>query len=169
MTETLIKAKNGDASAFAELYSQYAKDFYRLAFCMMKVREDAEDAVQDAAITVFKHLSDIKKIESFKAYFFTVLANECKKRLKTRVAEQTEVYDETVWAVVDSTNTDISLSLELQQAIMKLDEDERLVVLLSAQAGLKSKEIAKITGLTAGSIRSKRSRSLAKLREELSK
>lgn len=169
MADTLEKAKKGDAEAFAELYSQYAKDFYRFAYCMLKVREDAEDCVQEAAVSVYKHLIDIRKMESFKAYFFTVLANTCKYRLKKRASEQTEPFDELAFFVADSSSENISLSLELQQAILKLDDDERFVVILSSVAGMKSAEIGKITGLTSGAIRSKRSRSFQKLREELSK
>ncbi|MBO4339787.1 MAG: sigma-70 family RNA polymerase sigma factor [Clostridia bacterium] len=169
MASTLEKAKQGDAQAFAELYGMYAKDFYRFALCMLKVREDAEDAVQDAALSVYKHILNIKKDDAFKAYFFTVLANECRARLKKREIQKTVPLDDFVPALADASAENLSLSLELQQAVSKLKDEERTIVLLSALAGFKSGQIADITGLTSGGVRSKLSRSLRLLREELSK
>lgn len=56
---------------------------------------------------------------------------------------------------------------ELAQALDILSSDEKEIVLLSVVGGFTSKEISKITGLTAGSVRPKLSRSLAKMRNYL--
>lgn len=61
-----------------------------------------------------------------------------------------------------------SLSIELSEALSQLREEERNIVLLSIIGGLSSTEIAALTGLAPGSVRSKLSRSLAKMREFLS-
>lgn len=169
MASTLEKAKQGDANAFAELYGMYAKDFYRFALCMLRVREDAEDAVQDAAISVYKHIINIRRDENFKSYFFTVLANECRARLKRKENENGVPLDDVMPVLADASNENLLLSLELQQAVASLKEEERTIVLLSAVAGFKSGQIGTIMGLTSGSVRSKLSRSLRKLREVLSK
>ena len=162
MASTLDKAKQGDARAFAELYGLYAKDFYRFALCMLRVREDA-------ALSVYKHILNIKKDDAFKSYFFTVLANECRARLKKRDADSAVPLDDVMPTLADASVENLSVSLELQQALTKLKEEERTIVLLSAVAGFKSGQIANITGLTSGGVRSKLSRSLRLLREELSK
>ena len=61
-----------------------------------------------------------------------------------------------------------SLSVELAEALAILKEDEREIVLLSIVGGLSSTEVSSLTGLAPGSVRSKLSRSLAKMREFLS-
>jgi RNA polymerase sigma-70 factor (ECF subfamily) len=61
-----------------------------------------------------------------------------------------------------------SLSVELTEALSQLGEEERDIVLLSIISGFNSTEIASLTGLAPGSVRSKLSRSLAKVREFLS-
>ena len=61
-----------------------------------------------------------------------------------------------------------SLSIELSEALSQLREEERNIVLLSIIGGLSSTEISALTGLASGSVRSKLSRSLAKMREFLS-
>lgn len=169
MASVFEKAKQGDAEAFGELYDMYAKDLYRFALCMLHVREDAEDAVQEAAISVYKHLPNIKKEETFRSYFFTVLANECRARLRKRENDKKVALDDIEPVLADASNENLLLSLELQQAVSKLKEEERTVVLLSSVAGFKSNQIAVIMGVTNGTVRSKLSRSLRKLREELSK
>jgi RNA polymerase sigma-70 factor (ECF subfamily) len=57
--------------------------------------------------------------------------------------------------------------LELEEALEQLTEQEREIVLMAVVGGLKSPEIAEATGLTAGSVRSKLSRSLSKMRRYL--
>ena len=57
--------------------------------------------------------------------------------------------------------------LELADALGQLDEESRNIVLLAVVAGLTSEEIAGITGLSAGGVRSRQSRSLAKMRKYL--
>lgn len=169
MASAFEKAKQGDAQAFGDLYEIYAKDLYRFALCMLHVREDAEDAVQDAAISVYKHMLRIKKEESFRSYFFTVLANECRARLKKRENDKKVSLDDIEPILADASDENLLLSLELQQAVSKLKDEERTVVLLSSVAGFNSSQIANIMGVTNGTVRSKLSRSLRKLREELSK
>ena len=61
-----------------------------------------------------------------------------------------------------------SLSVELAEALAQLRDEERDIVLLSIIGGLNSTEIASLTDLAPGSVRSKLSRSLAKMREFLS-
>lgn len=53
---------------------------------------------------------------------------------------------------------------EVMQALEYLNDDEKNIVILSVFGGLKSREIAEIMNMTAGSVRSKLSRSLTKMR-----
>ena len=62
---------------------------------------------------------------------------------------------------------DSSLALELTEALGILAEDEREIVLLSVVAGLKSREIASVFECSSGTVRSKLSRSLLKMRKYL--
>jgi RNA polymerase sigma-70 factor (ECF subfamily) len=68
----------------------------------------------------------------------------------------------------DRGSSPASLSVELTEALSQLNEEERNIVLLSVLGDLTSREISEITSLTPGAVRSKLSRSLAKMREYLS-
>ena len=52
-TVLIERSKDGDCSAFSELYSQYANEIYRFALYMTGNKEDAEDAVQEALISAW--------------------------------------------------------------------------------------------------------------------
>ena len=86
-----------------------------------------------------------------------------KEQIRQRDTDNIDDYENVFSVSYDQTNE----QTELKQALKVLNDEEREIVLLSVVAGFKSKEIARISGLTAGSVRSKLSRSLAKLKNEL--
>ncbi len=164
--QLVINAKNGDMDAFCTLYSQYKDRLYRYAYYRTGVPEDAEDAVMDCVLSAFRQIGNIRKPEAFSAWLFTVLRASCnavvKRQAKSRnTVDLSEVSD--TFIVAD----DCAEKTELRRALDSLKEDEKEIVLLSVISGFSSKEIAKITDLTAGAVRSKLSRSLSKMRELL--
>lgn len=165
--KSLLKAaQSGDAAAFAKLYSMYAAELYRYALKYLGNPYDAEDAVSESTLRVFKNLQAVRNADSFKAYYFRVLANCAKTTLGSRAKRETRfavVFD----AEPDKADveTQTVLKMDIDAALRTLDNDTREIVLLSAVGGFTSREIAKITGCTAGAVRSKLSRTLTKLRE----
>ena len=168
-TGLVLKARNGDADAFAALYSQFSSDLYRFAFYMLGNREDARDSVQDACLLAFANISSLQKAGAFKSWLFKILSNCCKAKL-TRAAEKGAPLplDDFYELIPDENSAGFILSLELREAVFSLSEEERNIVLLSVVGGYKSHEISEILGLGASTVRSKLSRSLTKLRVILS-
>lgn len=165
--ELIILAKNGDASAFCDVYSKYKNKLYNYAYFKLGNRDDAEDAVQSCVLTAFEEIKSLKKPEAFSAWIFRILYCSCAALIKEQIkSKSTDDIDS--YLNISSADFDENvLQNELREALGKLSDDERSIVLLSVVAGLKSKEISKITGLSAGNIRQKLSRSLAKMRKEL--
>ncbi|MGN0520756.1 MAG: RNA polymerase sigma factor [Candidatus Fimenecus sp.] len=164
----LKDAQSGNAEAFGALYALYAQELYRYACAILRDRHTAEDAVQEACIKVYTNIQNIRKPDAVKAYFFKTLQNTAKTLLRRgafaicgdEISEESPAPDNTELAATDRT--------DLQNALLRLTEEERQIVLLSAVAGFTSKEIAETVDLTAGAVRSKLSRSLEKLRTYLS-
>lgn len=165
----LTSAKTGNSESFGALYERYSKELYLYAYKFLGNKEDAEDAVSQASVNVYKNLKNIKNADSFKAYYFKALANCCKTMLSKRKIHIVSTDEARDVASTDSTEDTAIEKNELEKALARLNDDEREVVLLSAVSCLSSKEIAKITGLTHGAVRSKLSRSLKKLRAFLGK
>lgn len=164
----LESAQSGNADCFGLLYSMYQKELYLYAYKFLGSREDAEDAVQQATIKVYTSLKNIKKPEAFKAYYFKALANTARSMLAQRslhiVGDEEELLS---IASDEQTESSAINSYTVNKALSNLTNDEREIVLLSIIGGFTSKEIASITSYTGGSVRSKLSRSLAKMRNEL--
>ena len=163
-TKNLVEqAINGDTEAFGDLYEIYALDMYRFALSICKNPQDAEDAVGETAMSVFKSIGTLKNKEKFKSYLFLSLSNCCKKKMKAQnyneeISRKTEI---------DNSQRDFDFSLDLKNALNKLDNETREIVMLSVVAGFSSKEIGKIMNLKATTVRSKLKRGIDKMRKEL--
>ena len=163
-------AQSGNAECFGQMYSMYQKELYVYAYKFLGNREDAEDAVQQASIKVYTGIKNIRKPDAFKAYYFKALANTARSMLARRsmhiVGDEDELENSDSGL---STETDAINNAEINRALSILSNDEREIVLLSVVGGFTSKEISQITTLTGGSVRSKLSRALSKMRAELEK
>lgn len=157
-------ARSGNADAFGALYALYAQELYRYACAILRDRHTAEDAVQETCIKVYTNLKNIQKPDAVKAYFFKTLQNTAKTILRRGAFTVCGDEISETHPAPDNTETLAADRTDLQRALMRLSEEERQIVLLSAVAGFTSKEIAETVDLTAGAVRSKLSRSLEKLR-----
>src|SRR5678816_556078 len=82
---TLVeRARGGDPAAFEELILRYEDKVYRLAMGMMKNREDALDAVQDAFLSVFRKLDTFKGESAFSTWLYRIAMNSVYMRLRSR-------------------------------------------------------------------------------------
>lgn len=147
-----------DAKTFTNLYETVYKDLYRFALCYMKNPHDAEDAVSEAVMAAYENVHKLKKPEAFKSWMFTILSNVCKKKLKSSSQQECALAE---YEAVE--HTDFSFPLDIRKAFLVLTEDERMIVALSVFGGYNSKEIGRMKGLNANTVRSKRSRALEKM------
>ena len=155
------KARRGDADAFCSLYGLYRERLYRYAFYRLRSEADAEDAVSECVLSAWRQIGTLREAGAFPTWIFRILSCCCNQLIKQQIdRRQQGDAEETVLPVTEHTDT----SLILQEALAQLSDEERNVVLLSAVCGLKSREIAKLTGMMPGSVRSSLSRSLKKVR-----
>lgn len=162
------EAQTGNSKAFAAVYSFYANDLYRFALYYTGDSADAEDSVQEAVLIAFKNIAKLRKPSSFKSWMFKILSNVCKTKLINPADRLCTVpIHEIHETEPDTSLAEISVSAELAEALDMLDPEEKQIVLLSVIGRYKSSEIAEILDLTSGTVRSKLSRSLKKMREQL--
>ncbi|MBQ8765717.1 MAG: RNA polymerase sigma factor [Clostridia bacterium] len=156
----VLSAMSGDKDAYGKLYEYYSNDMYRFALGLCKNTYDAQDAVQDTAVSVFKSMHSLKNPDKFKSYLFCALSNTC-KRILSKNNYIVEFED------TGERDRDIEFSLPVREALDKLDSTSREIVLLSVVGGFKSHEIGKMTDMTSATVRTKLRRALIKLRKEL--
>ena len=149
------KAIGGDAQAFAELYSIYAKDLYRFALYCLKNEKDAQDAVQDAVLLAFTKIGSLRNEAAFKSWLFKILSNCCKTRLMKSSASPVFL---DISSAEHITGDDENIPLLLNRASGGSRYTQRRrqeIVLLSALAGYKSHEIAEMLGCPSSTVRSR--------------
>lgn len=147
---------------FMELYQTVYKDLYRLAFYYLGNAQDAEDAVQEAALAAWENFGGLKNRASFRPWIFKILVNRCRKVFRRgRGAEQPVSGPEQAYEM------ELSSRVEMTELLSRLTREERLIVTLAVFGGYKGEEIARILGRNHSTIRSKYRRALKKLEPEV--
>lgn len=131
---------------------------FRVAFAILRNRTDCEDAAQNAVLKAYRGLDSLKKRSYFKTWLISILRNECFDMLKRRrpaldVDGQSNLsYEMTVPDV------------DLNRAFDQLSPEERLTITLYYYEGYDTREIAQLTEVSEGTVRSRLSRARASLR-----
>lgn len=165
MDSTIIKkAKNGDKDAFAKLYISYKDKLYRYAYFKLGNEDDAMDAVSSCITSAYLSIKTLKNEQAFPSWIFKILYRECCAVLRQKALERN---NQDIYSLELESPNSSYLAPELKEALSRLYDDERDIVLLSSVLGYNSKEIAEILNLKPGTVRSKLSRALAKMRSFL--
>ena len=109
---------------------------YRLSYGILRSRADAEDAVSEAVLKAWENLDRLKNPESFKAWIMQITANEARKlyRHAQRVSCAESLEERESVSFEDERHA-------LWDAVMKLDEGYRAVIILYFYERLSIKEI----------------------------
>ena len=161
------EAKNGDMDAFSRLYSAVYRDMYRYAFYYLGNRPDAEDAVMQTVCEALASIAGLREEQAFKGWVFTILSRVCKRSIRAKSLAGSTVDWEELPDLAAPEDRALGEALELRQRLAALSFEERSIVLLSAVAGYNSAEIGAMLKKPAGTVRSRLSRALAKLRNQM--
>jgi RNA polymerase sigma factor (sigma-70 family) len=161
--ELVKRAKAGDRSAFDELVGPLVGQAFRLAFGMLHDRASAEDAVQEAAVRAWRKLSNLRPGSPLRPWFLAIVANQCRSAMRARW-----------WSVVRLDNIErpesagfedrIVRGADLRAALRRLATDQREVLVLRYYLDLPLEEVASITGVPVGTVKSRINRGLAAMR-----
>ena len=166
-TELLKAAMGKDRAAFSGLYDMYKTRLYRYALYRLGDREDAEDAVSSCVLSAWEEIGKLRDPGAFPAWIFRILRASCASVIADRVRTKNDVSSDQVPEPEDPDPDRTDVRLMLVEALEELPEDSREMVLLSAVAGLTSKEIGDMYDMPAGTVRSRVSRSMSEMRKVL--
>ncbi|RFB33013.1 sigma-70 family RNA polymerase sigma factor [Brevibacillus sp. VP] len=156
-------AKHVDGDAFSRLIRTYERNLYGLARTYLKRDEDCADAVQETIFKAFRAIYTLKEPAYFKTWLFRILINECIQLL--RVQKRTGIVKQSE-RDVRSVNVPHE-AIELKEAVMHLDNDLRVVILLHYYEDVPIKQIAELVGIPEGTVKSRLHRARTFLAEEL--
>ena len=138
-------AKAGDKDAFARLYEEGLQGFISICPILLKKSEDAEDAVSETVLDAWQGLSGLRQEDAFRPWVFKILSAKCKRRMRIYVRRRNETDIEDVVIPVPNDFQD-GEALELQAAMNRLSDEERLILSLQIFSGYDSAEISSIAG-----------------------
>lgn len=159
-TAVVRAAREGDVAAFATLVDLYYARCLRFALHMLSDRSDAEEAVQDTFVRLFRALPGYREQDAFEPWLFRILGNRCRSagartRRHAELVEYGEVPEQGVAAMHDGT---LALREEIERALRALPTDQREAFLMRHVEGMSYEEMQAATGagLSALKMRVKR-------------
>jgi RNA polymerase sigma-70 factor (ECF subfamily) len=176
--QAIQAAKRGDLAAFNRLVMAYQNTAYNVAYRNLGDADAAADACQEAFLSAFKGIQNFRG-GSFKSWILRIVTNACYDQLRYKgrrpansleeVAEQPDYSAKLVNGHERPEEYALrqELSHLIQEAITNLPPEQRTVVVLSDIQGFAYQEIAEITGVSLGTVKSRLSRARMKLRDHL--
>jgi RNA polymerase sigma-70 factor (ECF subfamily) len=177
------RLKTRDERAFNELVRTYERRVFGLVFRMLGQRAEAEDLTQEVFVQVFKAIGSFRGESKLSTWIYRIAVNLCKNRAKylrvRHAGEQDQLEDVAErMPLADARNANVA-QLErpdeamagrqvediVRRAIAEVDENFRECLILCDVEELSYEEIAEITQLPVGTVKSRIFRARAQLRE----
>ncbi len=161
--ELCIKAKQGDADAFARLYESVSSKLYSTAFYMLGRREDAEDVVMETVTDAFAEISSLRDPNAFEGWIFRILMNKLRRKRKSYIGESVELNED----ITSSGGGPSDEGIAVRNALNRLPEKDREIIMLDVLGGYRSDEIAAMLGMNPNTVRSRKLRAFERIRAML--
>jgi RNA polymerase sigma-70 factor (ECF subfamily) len=164
--ELVARWQRGDSSAFETLVRRHERRVFRLLLRMLGTREEAEDAAQEAFLSLHRHGHRFRGEARFSTFIYRVAANAALNRRRSLGRARAR---EKELALRQATGSDLpasprdpegsasgaQLQALVQEALLELPGDLRMAVVLYDIEGQSYKEIAQALGIPEGTVKSR--------------
>lgn len=170
-SELVERAKRGDVSAYELIVERYQEPVFRAAYLVTRSAADAQEAAQDAFVKAYAALGRFRSGSPLRPWLMQIAVNESRNRL--RAAGRREALALRAAAERPSEGADPSpetalLAAERRRALLAavdgLREEDRLVISCRFFLDLSERETAQVLGWRQGTVKSRLSRALDRLR-----
>lgn len=179
----IVRLREGDGSAFETLVRTYADRMYATALRMLSNEQDAQDAVQDAFLSVHRFLGGFEGASSLGTWTHRILINCCLMKLRARKRRRERSIEDLLPRFREDGHQEkpaIPWNLPVEDAIQRKDTRElvrkcidrlpmayRTVILLRDIEGLRTDEVATLLETTPNAVKIRLHRARQALRELL--
>ena len=152
--ELMAMFSAGMSEAFDMLYERYRHRLFRFALSCLKSQEDAEDTVQEVFLRVARAAPRYQPQGKFKAWLFQIAANRIRS-MAIQKNRPENVSDDEVMLQTDSYDQEHRLIQQerLQNILLTLPSNQRVIVLLRELEGMDIISIASILDMSASNVR----------------
>ena len=178
----MLRVKQGDCTAFAELVDKYKQPVMNLVYRMLRDMAEAEDLAQNVFVQVYKAADRYQVNSKFSTWLFTIARNFCLNEIRRRSRHPTESLDlphpeqedQLLHQFEDKKTFSPPESLlhgeleeKIQEAVAELPENQRLAILLCRQNELSYEDITKVIGCSVSATKSLIHRGRETLKQKL--
>jgi RNA polymerase sigma-70 factor (ECF subfamily) len=173
------RCQAGDLSAFEPLVEKYRQRVWRLAYNILRDREEAWDVAQDAFIRAYQALPSFRGQSAFYTWLFRIVMNLAADRARQRAARGrafgTERVPEEDWERVmmdqglapDTSAAQTENRERIGRALGALSDDHRAIIILGDLEGLSYREIAEVLDIPMGTVMSRLHNARKRMRDAL--
>jgi len=174
--DLVMRAKDGDDSAFEQLVLAYQKKIYNLAYRMTSNEQDALDVSQEVFLRIYKALPLFKGQSAFSTWVYSITSNVCidfaRKQKKSKEVilsfSDSKAASQAMEIPSNHANPEIELEkTELRKAIAEglnaLSPEHREILVMREICGLSYQEICDSLDLETGTVKSRISRARTQL------
>jgi RNA polymerase sigma factor (sigma-70 family) len=168
--ELVALARRGDGDAYASLVRAHSDIAFRTAMLITQDAAEAEEAAQDAFVKAWRALAKFREGEPWRPWLLTIVANEARNRRRSagrRQALALRLDPHTETGSAEATVLAVEARTALLGALARLREDDRLVLGCRYLLELTEAETAAALGVKVGTVKSRTSRALERLRGEV--
>ena len=175
-TLLVLRAQDGDAAAYGDLVTMHQAAAFRVAYLLLASAADAEDAAQEGFVKAYLALGRFRAGEPFRPWLLQVVGNEARNRRRARWRREGVVaraFEAVLGPGAPAASSSETLVLagetraEVRAALLRLGEEERLVVTCRYLLDLSEAETAAALGIPVGTVKSRLHRGLRRLRADL--
>lgn len=170
MIETVRRAQAGDQAAFRELYQAHVGRVFAVCLRLAGNRMEAEEHTQDAFVRAWERLASFRGESAFGTWLHRLAVNEfllARRGAGRRSARITVTDDDHI--LDRGAPTSESHGTDLEQAIAALPQGARTVFVLHDIEGYQHEEIARLSGIAAGTSKAQLFRARRLLRKALNR
>lgn len=165
----MLRVKQGDTSAFAELVDKYKRPVINLVYRILRDESEAEDLAQNVFVQVYKSAHRYRAASKFSTWLFTIARNLCFNELRRRnrhpatsldasysehEEEPAHQFEDKGVASPPEALMHDELAEKIEQALADLPENQRTALLLCRQEDLSYEDIARVMGCTLSATKS---------------
>jgi RNA polymerase sigma-70 factor (ECF subfamily) len=178
----MLRVKQGDSSAFAELVNKYKQPVMNLAQRMLRDATEAEDLSQNVFVQVYKSSHRYQVSSKFSTWLFTIARNLCLNEIRRRSRHPAESidashpeqedqpsqqYEDKATASPPENVLQGELTEKIEEALADLPENQRTAILLCRQNELSYEDIAEVLGTSLSATKSLIHRGRETLKQKL--
>ena len=164
--DLVARVRAGDEAAFELLFLPLIGPAHRLAFALLRDHAAAEDAIQEACLSAWDRVGQLRSQESARSWFLAIVANRCRSTMRRRWWQVLKQPDPVPAETAEAPDAGLAV-LSLRASVRRLPVNDQMILHLRFAEDLSHDEIARAVGVRVGTVKSRIHRALRRLRSEL--